>query len=109
MLDDSSCYILKLAVAKTGVQHIKIKHRPRLLSDNGSVFISEALSDLSRQAPHPACAWCTHHPQTQGIIERYHRSMKSIVKLDNYYAPSDLEQTVVNFVVYYNTQRYMRR
>jgi putative transposase len=26
---------LNIAVAKTGVQHIKVRHRPRLLSDNG--------------------------------------------------------------------------
>lgn len=47
-----------------------------------------------------------YHPQTQGKIERYHRSMKSIVKLDNYYVPGDLEQAIANFVCYYNTQRY---
>ena len=32
--------------------------------------------------------------------------MKSIVKLDNYNVPGDLEQAIANFVVYYNTQRY---
>jgi hypothetical protein len=32
------------------------------------------------------------HPQTQGKIERYHRTMKNVVKLDNYYAPEELEK-----------------
>ena len=32
--------------------------------------------------------------------------MKSIVKLDNYYTPTDLQQTIADFVCYYNTQRY---
>ena len=32
--------------------------------------------------------------------------MKSIVKLDNYYTPTALEQALTDFVWYYNTQRY---
>ncbi len=32
------------------------------------------------------------HPQTQGKIERYHRSMKNIIKLEHYYLPQELEQ-----------------
>ena len=47
-----------------------------------------------------------YHPQTQGKIERYHRSMKSIVKLDTYYTPTDLQQAIADFIWYYNTQRY---
>lgn len=30
------------------------------------------------------------HLQTQGKIERWHRSMKNVVKLENYYLPGDL-------------------
>ncbi len=32
--------------------------------------------------------------------------MKSLVKLDLYYAPSELEQAIASFVHYYNQQRY---
>jgi putative transposase len=39
-------------------------------------------------------------------IERYHRSMKNIVKLDTYYFPWELEQAIENFVTYYNNERY---
>ena len=46
------------------------------------------------------------HPQTQGKIERYHRSMKNIVKLDNYYSPEDLLIAIAKFVDYYNNERY---
>ena len=43
---------------------------------------------------------------TQGKIERYHRSMKNIVKLQNYYFPWELEQELPRFVDYYNNPRY---
>ena len=47
-----------------------------------------------------------NHPQTQGKIERYHRSMKNIIKLDNYYFPQQLKDRLVVFVDYYNNRRY---
>ena len=47
-----------------------------------------------------------YHPMTQGKIERYHRSMKNIVKLQNYYSPWKLERELASFVEYYNHQRY---
>ena len=43
---------------------------------------------------------------TQGKIERYHRSMKNVVKLQNYYFPWELEDEIKNFVEYYNNKRY---
>ena len=47
-----------------------------------------------------------NHPQTQGKIERYHRTMKNVVKLDNYFAPKELEAALEKFVYRYNNQRY---
>ena len=46
-----------------------------------------------------------YHPQTQGKIERYHRSMKNVIKLDNYYLPGDLELEIAKWVEYYNNER----
>ena len=43
---------------------------------------------------------------TQGKIERYHRSMKNVVNLQNYYSPEEVEREIVQFVDYYNNQRY---
>ena len=47
-----------------------------------------------------------YHPQTQGKIERYHRSMKNVVKLQHYYFPGELELAIGDFVAYYNNERY---
>ena len=81
-------------------------NRPRLLSDNGSCYISHELRSYLgikgiKQINGKPC-----HPQTQGKIERYHRSMKNVIKLDNYYSPEDLYKAVASFVDYYNNHRY---
>ncbi len=47
-----------------------------------------------------------YHPMTQGKIERYHRSMKNVVKLEHYYYPWDLEEAIDQFVEHYNHLRY---
>ena len=94
------------ALAITSVDQVRVKHRPRLLSDNGSAYVSGELRDYlgkrrmdhTRGRPYP--------PQTQGKIERYHRTMKNVVKLENYYFPWELEAALRDFVAYYNNERY---
>ena len=46
------------------------------------------------------------HPQTQGKIERYHRSMKNVIKLNHYFCPSELEKAIDEWVKYYNERRF---
>ena len=43
---------------------------------------------------------------TQGKIERYHRSMKNVVKLEKYCSPWELERSLAHFVADYNHRRY---
>lgn len=45
-------------------------------------------------------------PMTQSKIEHYHRTMKNIVKLENFYYPWMLEEAIAGFVDYYTHQRY---
>jgi len=42
---------------------------------------------------------------TQGKIERYHRSMKNVVRLEHHYNPWELERALARFVDYYNHER----
>ena len=39
-----------------------------------------------------------NHPMTQGKIERSHRSMKNVVKLEKYYSPWELARAIGRFV-----------
>jgi transposase InsO family protein len=80
--------------------------RPKLLSDNGSCYISNELADYMDDMNMKHVRGRPLHPQIQGKIERYHRSMKNVVKLDNYFSPGQLEQKLKEFVDYYNFKRY---
>ena len=46
------------------------------------------------------------HPQTQGKIKRYHRTMKNVVKLNHFYHPEQLIEALTEFVNNYNEKRY---
>ena len=97
---------LDLARATTGVDRIRVVHRPRLLSsDNGPGYVSaELAADLERHGLGHTRG-TPYHPMTQGNIERYHRSMKNVVKLEKYYRPWALERAIARFVDAYNHRR----
>lgn len=98
--------VVEMAVKKTGVDKIDVRHRPRLLSDNGSCYVSGELKEYLKGRGIKHVRGAPYHPMTQGKIERYHRSMKNIIKLTNYYSPEELEGEIARFVDYYNYERY---
>jgi len=93
------------ALKKTGVEQVKVVHRPRLLSDNGPCYISKELAEYLDTKDMKHTRGAPYHPQTQGKIERYHRTMKNVVKLRNYYYPDELRRELGRFVEYYNNER----
>ena len=97
---------LDQAIAVTGVDQVRVKHRPRLLSDNGPAYLSGELREYLGERGMGHTRGAPYHPQTQGKIERYHRTMKNVVKLQHYYFPWELEAALKDFVSYYNNERY---
>jgi len=97
---------LDRAIEFTGVDEAPVTVRPRLLSDNGPCYISRSLCEYLQDAGMEHTRGRPFHPMTQGKIERYHRSMKNIILLDNYYLPMELEAEITRWVNYYNTERY---
>jgi putative transposase len=97
---------LDQAIAVTGVDQVRVKHRPRLLSDNGPAYVSGELREYLGERRMAHTRGAPYHPQTQGKIERSHRTMKNVVKLQHYYFPWELEAALRDFVAYYNNERY---
>ena len=106
MSTDDVTQTLDAAIEFTGVQDPNVIHRPRLLSDNGASYVSGALKEYLDLQGIAHTRGKPYHPMTQGKIERYHRSMKNILLLENYYSPNELTHQIDLFVDYYNNHRY---
>ena len=97
---------LDLALQASGCDRATVLHRPRLLSDNGSSYISGELADWLEDQQMDHVRGAPYHPQTQGKIERWHQTLKNRILLENYYLPGDLCQKIDAFVEHYNHRRY---
>lgn len=118
VLDDYSRYIVHWQLCKTmksedasdtieqAILKSNLTQKPKLLSDNGSSYIASDFKEYLKGHEIKHVRGRVRHPQTQGKIERYHRSMKNVIKLDVYFSPEELERALLKFVEYYNNQRY---
>ena len=80
--------------------------RPKLLSDNGPCYISAELKSWLEHHGLNHTRGKPYHPMTQGKIERWHRTLKDRILLENHYLPEDLQRQIEDFVHHYNTRRY---
>src|SRR5215204_4708475 len=97
---------LDLALKASGLDQATLVHRPRLLSDNGSSYISADLAKWLDGQNMSHVRGAPYHPMTQGKIERWHQTLKNRILLENYYLPGDLETQIEAFVADYNHRRY---
>ncbi len=97
---------LGLALEASGLDQANVVHRPRLLSDNGSSYVSADLAKWLEDQSMEHVRGAPYHPMTQGKIERWHPTLKNRILLENYYLPGDLEAQIKAFVDDYNNRRY---
>ena len=97
---------LDLALQASGCDQVHVVHKPRLLSDNGSSYVSGDLAEWLKDRGMKHSRSAPYHPQTQGKIERWHQTLKNRILLENYFLPGDLEAHISAFVDHYNHQRY---
>ncbi len=95
---------VEMALAASGLDGSR--HRPRLLSDNGSSYVAGDLAAWLDKQNIKHARGAPNHPMTQGKIERWHQTMKNRILLENYFLPGDLEAKFGSIVDHYNHCRY---
>ena len=106
MTANSLIEVVQEAVDLTGMADVPVEDRTVLLSDNGSGYLSRKFGEYLRLVGIRHIVASPYHPQTNGKIERYHRTVKGEINLLPYDTPGDLEAAIDSFVRHYNYQRY---
>ncbi len=106
MAADSLIEVIQEAVDATGMTEVPVEDRTKLLSDNGAGYVSRAFRDYLHLVGINHILAAPFHPQTNGKLERYQRSVKREVNQVPYELPSQLERAIAGFVDYYNFRRY---
>jgi putative transposase len=106
--------VIQAAVEATGLaqapavlgMELSEEGRPALLTDNGSGYISKEMKKYLKTQALRHLRARAHHPQTNGKIERMHRTLKDDVTLVVWTSPGELREAITRFVSYYNSERY---
>ncbi len=106
MAADDVSATLDIALAASGCDSVAVRHKPRLLSDNGPCYIAGDLARYLEENGMDYVRGAPNHPQTQGRIERWHQTLKNRLLLENYYLQGELEAAIAAFVEHHNNHRY---
>jgi putative transposase len=98
--------VIEAACEAVGLSSIPEADRPRLVTDNGSAPISRDFGRYLEIKGIGHILASPYHPQTNGKIERYHRSCKEQINLVVWESPEELRQEISAFIEYYNSRRY---
>jgi len=80
--------------------------KPRIISDNGPQFISKDFKEFIRISGMTHVKTSPYYPQSNGKLERYHKTIKSTcIRTQTPLSLEDAQRVVADFVDYYNDQR----
>lgn len=79
---------------------------PKLVSDRGPALISNDFGDYLEAKGIGHILASPYHPQTNGKIERYHKSLKQTIYLTTWDCPNQMKAEIGKFIHHYNTKRY---
>jgi transposase InsO family protein len=79
--------------------------KPQLVTDNGSQFTAAEFKDLVRRFAFEHIRIRTYHPESNGAIERYHRSAREALGDQDLENLSAARAIIARWVEHYNTER----
>ncbi len=79
--------------------------KPRIVSDNGSQFTSREFKQLVRQFELEHIRIKTYHPESNGLIERFHRSTREELGEVEITTLSRAREIIARWVEHYNNER----
>ena len=80
--------------------------RARIISDNGSQFISKDFEELLVLLEYEHTLTSANHPQSNGKLERFNRTIKTEhVRRTAYVNYQDAYQRMAKWIAYYNSER----
>ena len=112
MTADSLIEVVQEAVDKTGMIDVPVAARTKLLSDNGSGYVSRTFRDYLSVVGIKHILAAPFHPQihselvesTNGKLKCYHQTVKRDVNQVTYEVLSNLQATIAAFVSYLQLQ-----
>jgi len=80
--------------------------KPRIISDNGPQFIANALKDFIRQVQITHVKTSPYYPQSNGKIERWHKSLKGeCIRVKTPISFDNAQLCIDKYIQHYNTIR----
>ena len=80
--------------------------KPRIISDNGPQFIAKDFKEFIRISGMTHVKTSPYYPQSNGKLERYHRTIKgTCIRVNTPLSLADAQRLVTDFVDHYNNTR----
>jgi len=94
----------EIAIAKA--KELYPHANPRIISDNGSQFTSKDFRELTMLLEMGHTFTSPAHPQSNGKLERFHRTLKEEhVRISAYFSYEDAVERMSKYIDYYNFER----
>jgi putative transposase len=90
--------VIQEALERTGA-------KPRVVTDNGSQFTAAEFKDLVRRFALEHIRIRTYHPESNGTVERYHRSTREALGAEDLQNLSAARAIIARWVRHYNDER----